>query len=100
MHWVNRILFALLVAGALAFLPDRLPLAVAQTEDLERVRAERDALAERNAGLREDIRQLRGEIDALKTDPREVARIAREDLNLVRPGEVVFEVERVTPTTP
>lgn len=100
MHWVNRILLALLVAGALTFLPERLPLAVAQTEDLERVRAERDALAQSNAALHEDIRQLRGEIDALKSDPREVARIAREDLNLVRPGEVVFEVERVTPTSP
>ena len=30
---------------------------------------------------------------ALKHDPREVARIAREDLNLVRAGEVVFEVQ-------
>jgi cell division protein FtsB len=99
-HWVNRILLALLVAGALTFLPDRLPVAVAQSEDLERVRAERDSLAEGNAALREEIRQLEGEIDALKTDPREVARIAREDLNLVRPGEVVFEVERVSPTSP
>lgn len=100
MHWVNRILLALLIAGAVTFWPERAELSSAWTEDLERVRAERDTLQEGNAGLHEQIRLLRAEIDALKTDPREVARIAREDLNLVRAGEVVFEVERVGQSSP
>lgn len=94
MHWVNRILLALLVAAAVAFWPERLELA-AQTEDLERVRRERAALAEKNDALREDIRLISAEVSALQTDSREIARIAREDLNLVRPGEVVFEVEHI-----
>ena len=94
MHWVNRILVALLIAGVVAYWPERLELA-AQTEDLERVRRERGQLQDANTALREDIRRIRAEIEALKTDPREIARIAREDLNLVRPGEVVFEVARV-----
>jgi|SRR5690606_32390087 len=93
MHWVNRILLAALVAGILAYWPERLELAAA-TEDLARVARERDALATGNEALREEIRQMQAEIHALKHDPREVARIAREDLNLVRAGEVVFEVQR------
>ena len=93
MHWVNRILLALLAAGIIAYWPERLDLA-ASSEDLERVVRERDELVEGNEVLREEIRLMQAEIHALKTDPREVARIAREDLNLVRAGEVVFEVER------
>jgi cell division protein FtsB len=93
MHWVNRILLALLAAAIIAYWPERLEL-TAGSEDLERVVRERDELEAGNEALREQIRLMQAEIHALKTDPREVARIAREDLNLVRAGEVVFEVER------
>jgi cell division protein FtsB len=93
MHWVNRILLALLAAGIIAYWPERLDLA-ASSEDLERVSRERDELVSGNEALREEIRRMQAEIHALKHDPREVARIAREDLNLVRAGEVVFEVQR------
>jgi cell division protein FtsB len=93
MHWVNRILLALLAAGIIAYWPERLDLA-ASSDDLERVIRERDALTLGNEALREEIRRMQAEIHALKHDPREVARIAREDLNLVRAGEVVFEVQR------
>lgn len=94
MHWVNRILLAGLVAALLAFGPEQLELA-AESDDLARVTAERDDLVGGNAALREEIRLLEAEVEALGTDPAEVARIAREDLNLVMPGEVVFEVEHV-----
>ncbi len=93
MHWVNRILLAAVVAGALAYWPERWEL-TAHSEDLSRVHAERDELRSANAELQEEIRLIQAEIEALKHDPREVARIAREDLNLVRAGEVVFEVQR------
>lgn len=97
MHWLNRILLATLVAAGIAYGPEQFELAT-RSDDLSRVRTERNALAEGNERLREDIRLLRAEVQALKHDPREVARIAREDLNLVAPGEVVFEVEHVAPT--
>src|SRR5688572_27319135 len=101
MTWINRILLALFITAALAFLPSYEHLG---TEDLARVRAERDSLVEGNAELREEIRLLEAEVDALRRDPddpgslervdRELARIAREDLNMIKPGEVVFELRR------
>jgi cell division protein FtsB len=60
----------------------------------EVIQRERDALASGNEELQEEIGRMQAEIHALKHDPREVARIAREALNLVRAGEVVFEVQR------
>jgi cell division protein FtsB len=38
-------------------------------------------------------KQLRAEIDALKTDPVYVERTARQKLNLVRPNESIFRFE-------
>lgn len=96
MHWLNRILLAALIAAAVAFGPEQFELA-AGTSDLERVLEEREQLRTDNETLREEIDLLRSEIEALETDASEVARIAREDLNLVRPGEVVFEVDRGEP---
>ncbi|PRQ03211.1 FtsB family cell division protein [Enhygromyxa salina] len=101
MTWLNRILLALFITAALAFLPNYEHLGA---EDLARVRAERDALIESNTRLRDEIRLLDAEVDALHRDPedpdshervdRELARIAREDLNMIKPGELVFELHR------
>lgn len=45
--------------------------------------------------LKRENRRLNREVYALKNDPTYIERIAREDLGLVKPGEVVFEfVER------
>ncbi|HLT37764.1 MAG TPA: septum formation initiator family protein [Enhygromyxa sp.] len=101
MTWLNRILLALFITAALALLPSYEHLGA---EDLSRVRAERDALTDGNAALREQIELLQAEVDALHRDPedprshervdRELARIAREDLNMIKPGELVFELRR------
>jgi cell division protein FtsB len=52
---------------------------------------------ERSASLRREVEELRHEnlrlateIAALRQDPRAVERIAREELGLARPGELVF----------
>ncbi len=47
--------------------------------------------------LREENNQLRGEIKALREDPRAVERLAREDLGLSRDGEIVFILESEPP---
>ncbi|MBK7826180.1 septum formation initiator family protein [Nannocystis sp.] len=97
MQWVNRILLAALLAFAVAYLPQHI-YASSGADDLGRVEREHAALQRSNDRLRGEIAALRAELTALKRDPAEVARIAREDLNLIRPGEVVFEVQRPAPT--
>jgi cell division protein FtsB len=94
MHWANRILIAATLAALVAWGPTQLESA-AQSDELERVQRERDEITAANRVLADEISGLAAEVRALKTDPDEVARIAREDLNLIAPGEVVFEVEHV-----
>jgi cell division protein FtsB len=50
------------------------------------VTASLDDLRRRNAGLRENIRQLR-------EDPAAIEALARKELGLVRPGEVLFIIK-------
>lgn len=59
------------------------------------------AQRERTDALRREIHELRAhngwlaeEIRALRTDPRAIERLARENLGLARDGEVVFLVRR------
>jgi len=92
-QWVNRILLAALLAFAVAYLPRHIDSS-GGADDLGRVDREHQALHHSNERLRGEIAALRAEVAALKRDPAEVARIAREDLGLIRPGEVVFEVQQ------
>ena len=56
-----------------------------QRQRAEALRQEIEALREENLKLYAQIRELR-------TDPRAVERLAREELGLARPGETVFLV--------
>jgi cell division protein FtsB len=49
-----------------------------------------DALRKEIEALRDENLRLYSEIQELRTDPRAVERIAREELGLARPGETVF----------
>ena len=60
---------------------------------LLKVRKQRIQLAAMQAEVEKlyaDNRKLEDEVVALKTDPKAVEKIARETLNLVKPGEVVL----------
>lgn len=50
-------------------------------------------LKERNQRLSDDNTRLRREVEALRDDPRALERAAREELGLVKPGEIVFSLE-------
>ena len=75
---------------------------------LLQVRKQRVQLAkarEEVAQLETDNKRLEAEVLALKSDPRALEKIAREELNLVRPGEVVLVLpdgweRRVKPAAP
>ncbi|MBF5040821.1 septum formation initiator family protein [Aggregicoccus sp. 17bor-14] len=57
------------------------------------LRQEVAALDARNRTLAEQNEALRKEISALRSDPQALERAAREELNFVKPGEIVFHLE-------
>lgn len=72
-----------------------LGVAVFSQEGFMRVYELEEGLAELVQGndrLKNENLLLSREITALKTDPFQVERIAREKLKLVRPGEIVYQI--------
>lgn len=57
---------------------------------LRELRAERQRLAEQSLALMADNRRLLGEIQRLQHDDAYLEQIARRNLQLVRPNEIVF----------
>ncbi len=55
---------------------------------------ELDYLKKRNAALTEENAHIQKEIDALKSDPYAVEILARDKLNLVKPGEKIYQIVR------
>ena len=51
-------------------------------------------LKKSNAVLAKDHARIQKEIDALKSDPYAVEMLARDKLNLVKPGETVYQIVR------
>jgi len=94
--WLRRWSFRLLVAGAMAlgagYLPYRAygPDGVARTLRLQR---DLDGLEARNRVLQEENQRLRQRVHSLKEDPRAIERVARDELGLVRPEDIVFQFE-------
>jgi cell division protein FtsB len=57
---------------------------------LSKQRRQITKVREEIAQLEADNKRLEAEVAALRTDPRALEKIAREELNLVKPGEVVL----------
>jgi cell division protein FtsB len=89
--WAARIAAAVALAAALAALPRALAIDGARvdrlTGDVTRAHA---TIASRKAALTIKRRRVR----ALKTSPRVIEDIARDDLGMIYPGELVLRVER------
>jgi cell division protein FtsL len=54
-------------------------------EEIRKVQANLDKLSKENAQLEQEVKDL-------KTDPRLIEKIARDDLGLARPGEVIIRI--------
>jgi cell division protein FtsB len=81
--------FSLLVLAIVA-----VPLRILDEQGLPRYRVLRDELREVDASnerLRRDVRALSREVDALRTEPDAIERIARDELGMVREGELIFQ---------
>jgi cell division protein FtsB len=61
---------------------------------LGRLRAEREQVSDATFALLRGNAQLRDEIDRLRHDERLLEQLARRQLGLVRPGELVFRFGR------
>ncbi len=88
--WVGRTLAfitAVLVFGAL-FGEQGLADTLRARHDMRIASTALTRLRNENAGLREQIRRLR-------EDPASIEAVARQDLGLVRPGEILFVVKDV-----
>lgn len=99
--WIRRLGIAALVAVALGWVPYQL-YGSSGLARYVRLRGERDALHEANLKLHEQNQRLRAELEALSDDDGElsraaVERAARDELGLVKPGEVVYQVSDPAP---
>lgn len=83
------LLFALLAMAALK-----------SSRDLEAARAHERSLRERIAGTKAESERLRLRIDRLRHDPSMLEKLAREDLGMVRPTDVVIELPDPDPHPP
>jgi cell division protein FtsB len=59
---------------------------------LFRLRAEHARIVARNAEIETDNARLRKEVQLLREDRRAIEKIAREELGMARPNELVFQI--------
>ena len=59
---------------------------------MRRAQKEAETLRQEIAQLNEENQKLSGEIQALKSDPQLIERIAREEMGLARHGELIFKL--------
>ncbi len=57
---------------------------------LRRERREFDVLQQQIQQLQKENQQLESQVKALKTDPKAIEKVAREQMGLARPGEIIF----------
>lgn len=59
-------------------------------QEIQKVNAALDKLNKENAALEQEIKDL-------KTDPQTIRKIAREELGLARPGEIIIKLPAQAP---
>ncbi len=63
---------------------------------MRRTQREIERLREEIRQVNEENRALGEQVKALKSDPRAIERIAREEMGLARPGELIFKLPAPT----
>lgn len=84
---IGLISVIILILVGLPFLPE--------LHVLEQMRENRDQLLKQTADMEEANHELRTKIDLLRNDPEYVETVARDTLDLMKPGEVIV---RPTPS--
>jgi cell division protein FtsB len=91
-RWAVRMGLAVVMALALAYLPYRL-LDSASARKAQELREQYQRTLAATGVLSEENQRLRHQIAALKSDVTAIEDIAREELGMVRPGEVIIRIE-------
>jgi cell division protein FtsB len=95
--WLTQVVVALVAIAALlligiAYLP--------VIQENEQMRRRIDALDSELQKQKEESRHLQAELDALRTDPKTVERLAREQLDYAKPDETVVHFEPAVTNSP
>ena len=94
MQRVRDVLGWLLPLALLTLAIVSVPVLALDEEGLPRWRALRRELGEvehDNDRMRREVECLARDVDALRSDPEAIERIARDDLGMVREGELIFQ---------
>ena len=91
-RWAMRAVVAVALAFAFGYLPYRV-YGGAGLGRLGLLQRELGELKAKNQVTAAENERLRHEVNALRHDLGAVERVAREELGLVKPGEVVFQIE-------
>lgn len=87
--WTWLLPFALLMLAIVT-----VPLRILAEDGLPRyraLRAERADLEAQNDRLRREVRALQRSVESLRRDPSAIERLARDELGMVREGELIFQ---------
>ena len=91
-RWMVRLTVAVLVALLVASLPFEL-FSEGGIEKYMRLQKELKNIRRRNRRLTAGVRRLRREISDLRHDDEALEEVARDELGLIRDGEIVFIVQ-------
>ena len=95
--WLRRLVAAAVIALALGWLPYQV-YGRSGLARLVKMRGERAGIERDNLALRDENAHLRAELQLSDDDELGVIeRVARDELGLVKPGEIVFTFEGKTP---
>ncbi len=64
---------------------------------MRRTQREIEQVSKEIQQLTEDNRKLADQVKTLKTDPKAIERIAREEMGLARPGELIYKLPAQPP---
>ena len=59
---------------------------------MRRTQKEIEQVREQIGKLNNENKSLSSQVNSLKTDPKAIERIAREDMGLARPGEIIYKL--------
>jgi len=94
--FIQKVALIVIAILAVVLAVSKIAPAIKQYHDLQKVEAERSGEVRAE---QETLDQLKKNQERLRTDPHFVERVAREEIGMAKPGEVVFKfVDEAAPT--